>query len=116
MSPTDAMLTRNSDLSGSGGGGGGGGGAGPTGSGSGGASITGSGGVAQAASSDSARRKRTLRALVVTDADTEYIDLRGAQATAHHVQLIEVVNRADVHAVVIALVDLDALYMRLDTV
>jgi len=112
MSPTDAMLIRMADLSGSGGGGGGGSGA-STMAGSGGSfgadSGSGSGGVAHAASSVSAQRPRSVRISVVTEADAEYVNLRCAQTTAQHVQFVKVVGRADINAMVIAVVNLDAL-------
>ena len=111
MSPTDAMLMRIPDLSGSGGGGGRRGSAGAAGSVSGGGAGAGSGAVAQAASSDSdsASSSDAMRALVVTEPDTQYIDLRSAQAAAQQVQFVEILGRADVDAVVVAVIDLDAL-------
>ena len=67
--------------------------------------------TAQAAISDSVRMSMTVRVLVVTDSDTEDINLRGTQATAKHVQLIEVICRTDVNAMVVAVVDLHPLDM-----
>ena len=65
--------------------------------------------AAHAANSDSARMDKTVRALVVTEADTKHVDLRDAQSTAQHVQLVEIVRRAYVDTMVVAVVDLDAL-------
>ena len=76
---------------------------------------TGSGGVAQAASNDSARRKTVVRALI-TEPYTKNIYLGCAQAAAQHVQFIEIVGRTNVDAVVIAVIDLDALGYRFDPV
>ena len=115
MSPTDAMLMRIADLSGSGSGSGGSGGGVGAGSGTstsagfGGGSGAGSGCVEHAASSDSANRQTSFRRSVVTEADAEYVNLRCAQTTAQHVQFVKVVGRADINAMVIAVVNLDAL-------
>ena len=95
------MLMRIADLSGSGGGGGGGAGAGSaTGSGVGSGAGAGSGGVAHAASSARHAQLTSMRWLV-TEADAQDVDLRRAQATAQHVQLVEVVGGADIDAVVV---------------
>lgn len=106
MSPTDAMLTRMADLSGPGGGGGGS--IGSTCTGSGGGSVTGSGVVPQAASSSSATKTKCARALI-TETDAEDVNLRDAQATAKHIEFVEVVRGPDIHAVVVPVIDLDAL-------
>ena len=111
MSPTDAILILSSLLSGSGGGGGG------TGSGVGGSTTTGSGAgsgagggacVAHPSSSDAASSD-AMRARSVTEADAQYVDLRRAQAAAQHIEFIEVISRTNVDAMVVAVVDLDAL-------
>ena len=110
MSPTDAMLIRIADLSGAGGGGGGGGVSGTsTTAGSGGRCGAGSGCVAHAASSDSVKRPRSFLISVVTEANAEYVDLCHAQTTAQHVQFVKVVGWADINAMVVAVVNLDAL-------
>lgn len=108
MSPTDAILTRISDLSGAGGGGGGGGSTAVTSTGSAGGSGTGSGIVVQAASSASAAGTNSIRALV-TETDAEDVDLRNTQATAQHIQFVEILGGPDIYAVVVSVVDLDAL-------
>ncbi len=116
MSPTDAMLTRMDDVSGSGSGGGGGGGAGSTGAtstGWGAGSGTGSGAVVQAASSASAIKTKGVVALV-TEADSENVDLRGAQTGAQHVQFVEVFRRTDIHTMVVPVVNFHSLDVRLD--
>ena len=110
MSPTEAMLTRINDLSGSGGGGGGGGSTGITSTGSGSGSGTGSGVVAQAASNASAADTNSVRELV-TETDTEDVNLRNTQATTQHIQFVEILRRSDIHAVVVPVVDLHALNM-----
>ena len=108
-------------MSGSGGGGGGGGGGGEIGSTgtagsvSGSGSGFGSGGEAQAASSASARQQKVARRLV-TEPDSKNVDLGFTQTTTQHVQLVEVLSRADVHAMIIAVVNLDALRYRLNAV
>jgi len=90
--------------------GGAGGGTGSVGGGAGTASVaTGSGPAAQAASSDSVRTKKPVRVLVVTEANTENIDLGRTQTAAQHIQLIEIIGRADVNTMVGAVVDFDAL-------
>lgn len=119
MSPTDAMLMRIADLSGSRSGSrsGSGVGNGGVGAGSGtstsagfvGGAGTGSGCVAHAVSSDSANRQTSCRRSVVTEADAEYVDLRCTQAAAEHVQLVEIVGGSDVNAMVVAVVNLDTL-------
>ena len=65
--------------------------------------------AAHAANSDSARMDKTVRALVVTEADTKHVDLRDTQSTAQHVQFVEVIRRPYVDTMVVAVVDLDAL-------
>ena len=107
MSPTDAMLTRMADLSGPGGGGGGS--IGSTNTGSGGGSVTVSGVLTQAASSSSSATRTKCDRALVTETDTEDINLRDAQATAQHVQFVEIVRGPDTDAGVIPVVDLDAL-------
>lgn len=109
MSPTDAILTRRAERSGSGGSGGGGGGSTVSAiTGSGGGSGTGSGVVVHAASSSSAVKEKSDRSLV-TETDAEDVDLRDTQATAQHIEFVEIVRGPDIHAVVISVVDLDAL-------
>ena len=114
MSPAAAILMRIADLSGSGGAGGA---AGTTGCVTGGGAAGGASGSrggcgcpAQAASR-AARATGTVCRTLITKADTEYVDLSDAQATAQHVQLVKIVGRPDVNAVVVTVVDLDTLYV-----
>ena len=111
MSPTDTMLTRIADLSGFGGfGDGGGSGSGAsTVTGSGGGCGAGSGGVAHAASSSSAKRPESFCMSVVTESNSEYINLCRAQTTAQHVQFVKVVGRSYVNTMVVAVIDFYAL-------
>lgn len=53
--------------------------------------------------------ERKDAAALVTEANPEDINLRHTQAAAQHVQLIEIIGRADVDTVIVAIVDLDAL-------
>ena len=108
------MLIRNSDLSGCGGGFGAGGGS--TGD-SRGDSVVGAGsgagaGVAQALSK--AASARSMPSLV-TQANPEYVNLCSTQAASEHIEFVEVVGWPDVNPVVVAVVELDALNVRLDT-
>lgn len=108
------MLTRIVALSGSGSGSGtgsgsgGGGGAGACSATLGSVSTAGSGGVAHAASSARAQIAAN-RFRLVTEPDTQDVDLRGAQPAAQHVEFVQVLGRADVDTVVVAVVYLDAL-------
>lgn len=118
MSPTEAMLTRSDDLAGRGGG------AGVSGSGvasiglSDGSTVSSSAGVvAQAASCSTAitaASRQVLTNALVTQTNPENVDLGGTQATAQHVQFVKIIGRANVHAVIILIIDLYALNVRLD--
>jgi len=110
MSPTAAILIRNSLLSGSGGGAGfgAGGGAGST-------RFTVTGGVgssgavvAQPVSANAARKKQ-LRTMLVTDPNAKYVYFCATQTAAQHVEFIKVVGRSYVNAVVVLVINLDAL-------
>lgn len=61
-------------------------------------------------------RRAPLTRLLVTQTNPEYVDLRCAQTAPQHVQFIEVVSRANVHAMIIPVVDLYALYVRFNAV
>lgn len=111
---------RMADLSGSGGGGGSASG-GASSTGAAGGSGEGSGGEVAAHAANSSGENPTasccnLRAILVTEANPENIDLRGAQTAAQHIQFVQIVGRANIHAMVISIVDLYALDVRLDTV
>ena len=115
MSPTAAILIRNSLLSGSGGGVGFGAGAG-----AGSVRFTATGGagssgavVAQAVSASAARKKQ-LRTMLVTDPNAKYVYLRATQPAAQHVEFVKIFGRPYVNAMVILVINLDALNVRLD--
>ena len=117
MSPTAAILIRNSLLSGSGGGVGFGAGAG---AGAGSVRFTATGGagssgavVAQAVSASAARKKQ-LRTMLVTDPNAKYVYLRATQPAAQHVEFVKIFGRPYVNAMVILVINLDALNVRLD--
>jgi len=63
-----------------------------------------SGAVEQPASARKAIRAPVRRELI-TEPDTEYIDLGRAQATSQHVESMEVVSRAYTHAMVCLVVN-----------
>jgi len=100
------MLIRNSLLSGSGGGAGGG--AGSTRS-----TVTGgvgsSGAVVVQPLSASAARNKQLRRMLVTDPNAKYVYFRTTQPATQHVEFIKIFGRPYVNAVVILVIDLDAL-------
>lgn len=102
------MLTRIVDRSGGGGGGGnvfaaGGRGGGDTGVGS-------SGGtVAQAANCNVSSNKNNFLKLV-TEPDTHDVNFGCPQSTPSHVQLIKILDGADINSKVISIIDLCALY------
>lgn len=109
------MLMRNADFGGGAGGDGAAGGAIAS-TGCVGTSTSGSGAgpVAQAASNRAVATPAPQRAIprtLVTEANPEDIDFRGPEAAAQHVQFIQIVGRADVDAVVVSIIDLDALNM-----
>jgi hypothetical protein len=108
MSPTAAILIRNSLLSGSGGRVGFGAGAGSV-------RFTATGGagssgvvVAQAVSANAARKKQ-FRTMLVTDPNAKYVYLRATQPAAQHVEFVKIFGRPYVNAVVILVINLDAL-------
>lgn len=110
MSPTAAMLIRSSLLSGSGGGAGigAGDGVGSTRS-----AVTGASGpsgavVAQPVSAKAARKKQ-LRTALVTDPNAKHVYLCATQAAAQHVELVKIFGRSYVNAVVVLVINLDAL-------
>lgn len=110
MSPTAAILIRKSLLSGSGGGAGfgGGGGAGSTRS-----TVTGGAGssgavVVQAVSANAATRKQ-LRRMLVTDPNAKYVNFRGTQSAAQHVEFVKIVGRPYVNAMVVLVIYFDTL-------
>ena len=110
MSPTAAILIRSSLLSGLGGGAGSGAGGG---AGSMRFTVTGGAGssgtvVAQPASANAARKKQ-LRTMLVTDPNAKYIYFCAAQTAAQHVELVQVFGRSYVNAVVVLVINLDAL-------
>lgn len=97
---------RSEVLSGSGGTGSGGaatGAAGSTGAGSAGGGGA-SGRVAQPATIVSNRMARAF-VVLVTEADTQHVDLRSAQAASEHVEFIKVIGRPDTYAVISLVID-----------
>jgi hypothetical protein len=106
------MLRRKCDMSGRAGGGGAGGcggvGNASTGAGCGSGVDSVSGGAAHAASDIAARPIDICRKLV-TQTNTQYVDLGNTQAAAQHVEFIEVIRRADTHPVIGLVVDRYAL-------
>ena len=113
MSPTAAILIRSVLLSGPGGGAGAGGGATSGGCASGWGMVSSGGATVQAATCSDNNKKSAVR--LVSDADTKYIDLCGAQPAAQQGECLEVGGRSDVDAMVIASVYLDSLYMRFNS-
>ena len=110
MSPTAPILMRYSLLLGSGGGvgSGAGGGAGSTRF-----TVTGGAGpsgavVAQPASANAARKKQ-LRMILVTDPNAKYVYFCATQTAAQHVEFVKIVGRSYVNAVVVLVINLDAL-------
>ncbi len=102
------MLIRNVDLSGSGGWGCGSGSG--TDGGDAGWGVAGTvGGVVQAATSSTGKTNTSCLALV-TDTNTHYVNLRGAQPAARHIQLVQVFDGPDVNAIVVPVVDSCALH------
>ena len=73
---------------------------------------SGVGGAKVHATNCSVRIKTKIRADLVTESDTHYVDLRGSQATSRYIQLIEIIDRPNVYAVIIATVDLCSLHAR----
>jgi hypothetical protein len=99
------MLTRIADRSGGGGKGSAAGGNAGCGSGTGWAG----GAVAQAAIC-SASNKKIRRAKSVTEPDTHDIDLRRPEPTTGYVQLVKVINGADINSKVVSIIDSCTLY------
>ena len=113
MSPTDEMLIRIADLSAFGGGGG------KLAGGSSMGTIMGfgvvSGALAQAAicSASSAAKMRTK---LVTEPDKYNVNLGCPELASRHIQLFKVFDGTDLDPEIVAIVDLCALYARLDSV
>src|SRR5689334_3380301 len=97
--------------------GGGIGGAVPSGVGAGPAGVEAGGAPAQPASSATAIPAAAARRSIelFTDADQHPVELRGAQSRAQPVQLGEIADRADAHAVPDVVVDRDTLHVGVDT-
>lgn len=92
-------------------GGAGGGGGSADGSGiAGGGVVSGTGELAQAASCNNSRAP-SIRIALITESYSQDVDLCRAQATAQQVEVIEIIGRSNIDAVVVAVVDFDALYM-----
>jgi hypothetical protein len=107
------MLTRMLDLSGSGGSGGGvvTGGSGFVAGVAAGAGLgVGAVGAEVHAANCSVRSRTMKRAELVTESNTHYIDLRGSKATSRYIQFIEIIDRANVYAVIVATIDLRPLH------
>ena len=104
------ILTRIVDRSGCGGGGGG------SGSAAGGGGRTGSGmfgtdgGVAAQAASCAASSNTSGFVKSVTEPDTHDVDFGFPEPTSSHVQLVKIVNGADINTKVIPIIDLCALH------
>lgn len=114
MSPTDAMLMRIAERSGSGAKTGATGAAGrttvsSTGSALGAEGLSGTGVAAHAASCSISSEENILAALV-TEPDSHNVDLRSAKPASRYVELVQVVDRANVDAEVIAAIDPGALH------
>ena len=106
MSPTAAMVIRLCDWSGAGGSGAGSGtgaasAAGTTGTGSGVATGSGGGGAAQPATQIS----RAIGSRLLTEPDSQYVNLGLAQLRSDQVQFVEIIHRADSNPVVTFVVD-----------
>jgi len=54
------------------------------------------------------------RRYLVTESNAQHIDLGRTQPAAQHIELIEVIGRANVHPMKVAVVHLDTLNMRFD--
>ncbi len=102
------MLTRNVDLSGSGTGG--------CGIGSGavggdvGWGVAGTVGAEVQAATSSTGKTSTSRMVLVTETNAHYVDPRGSQPAARHIQLVQIFDGSDVNAIVVPVVDSCALH------
>ena len=75
--------------------------------------ITGSGttsGIVVQAAVNSSRSAKTSLVKLVTEPDTHYVDLRCSESTSGYVEFVKIINRTDVDAVVIAVIDACALH------
>ncbi len=102
------MLMRSVDLSGRGGSAATGG-AGACGV----SAVTGSGmasGIVVQAAVNSSRSAKTAFVKLVTEPDTHHVDLRCSESTSGYVEFVKIINRTDVDAVVIAIIDACALH------
>ena len=72
-------------------------------------SSTGSSGGAPAHAASASAKSARIRWRLVTEPDAQHVDLRRTQAAAQHVEFVEVFGRPDIDAVVITIVDHDAL-------
>ena len=75
--------------------------------------VTGSGtasGIVVQAAVSSSRSAKMAFVKLVTEPDTHHVDLRCSEATSRDVEFVKIINRTDVDAVVIAVIDACALH------